>query len=87
MTGLECPKPHSCLDACYACNILAEVETSCGMSGNAKALNIVYNGMEIKQYAKRKYLGRILDQSISDESMALNIIDEVNLHLKFLTLF
>ena len=43
--------------------------------------------MEIKQYAKGKYLGRILDQSLSGESMALNIIDEVNLHLKFLTLF
>ena len=29
---------------------------------NAKSLNIVYNGMEIKQHAKVKYLGCILDQ-------------------------
>ena len=32
---------------------------------NAKALNIVYNGTEIKQYRKVKYLGCILDQSLS----------------------
>ena len=36
---------------------------------NAKALNIVYNGTEIKQYAKVKYLGCILDQSLFGESM------------------
>ena len=29
----------------------------------AKALNIVYNGIEIKQYEKVKYLGCVLDQS------------------------
>ena len=28
---------------------------------NAKSLNIVYNGIEIKQHAKVKYLGCILD--------------------------
>ena len=32
---------------------------------NAKALNIVYNGKEIKQYAKVKYLGCILPRSVS----------------------
>ena len=42
---------------------------------NAMALNIVYNGTEIKQYEKVKYLGCILDQSLSGESMALNVID------------
>ena len=30
---------------------------------HAKALNIVYNGIEIKQYEKVKYLGCVLDQS------------------------
>ena len=45
---------------------------------NAKALNIVYNGTEINQYAKVKYLVCILDQCLSGESMALNIIDKVN---------
>ena len=51
---------------------------------NAKALNIVYNGTEIKQHEKVKYLGCVLDQSLSGESMALNIIDKVNSCLKFL---
>ena len=51
---------------------------------NAKALNIVYNGAEIKQYGKVKYLGCILDQSLSGESITLNVIDKVNLRLKFL---
>ena len=32
---------------------------------NAKALNIVYNGTEIKQYGKVQYLGCILGQSLS----------------------
>ena len=32
---------------------------------NAKALNIVYNGTEIKQYEKVQYLGCILGQSLS----------------------
>ena len=30
---------------------------------NGKYLNIVYNGIEIKQHAKAKYLGCILDKS------------------------
>ena len=37
---------------------------------NAKALDIVHNGTEIKQYEKVKYLWCILDQSLSVESMA-----------------
>ena len=45
---------------------------------NAKAINIVYNDTEIKQYSKVKYLGCLLDQSLSGESMALKIIDKVN---------
>ena len=51
---------------------------------NANALNIVYNSTEIKQYDKVKYLGCILDQSLSGESMALNVIDKVNSRLKSL---
>ena len=51
---------------------------------NAKSLNIVYNGIEIKQHAKVKYLGCILDESLSGESMALNVIDKINSRLKFL---
>ena len=44
----------------------------------------MYNGIEIKQYEKLKYLGCVLDQSPSGESMALNVIDKVNSRLKFL---
>ena len=45
---------------------------------NAKSLNIVYNGIEIKQHAKLKYLGCVLDESLSGESVALNEIDKIN---------
>ena len=41
-------------------------------------LNIVYNGTKIKQHAKVKYLVCILDESLSGESMALNIINKMN---------
>ena len=41
---------------------------------NAKFLNIAYNGIEITQHAKVKYLGCILDESLSSESVALNLI-------------
>ena len=51
---------------------------------NAKSLNIVYNGTEIKQHAKVKYLVSILDESLSSESMTLNIIDKINSCIKFL---
>ena len=51
---------------------------------NAKSLNIVYDGIEIKQHAKAKYLGYILDESLSGESMALNVIDKIDSRLKFL---
>ena len=51
---------------------------------SAKSLNIVYNGIEMKQNAKVKHLGCILDESLSDESMALNVIDKINSSLKFL---
>ena len=51
---------------------------------NAKTLNIVCNGTAIKQYEKVKYRGCIIDQNLSGESMALNVIDKVNSRLKFL---
>ena len=38
----------------------------------------------MKQHAKVKYLGCILDESLSGESMALNIIAKINSCLKFL---
>ena len=51
---------------------------------NAKALNIVYRGTEIKRYEKVKYLECTLDQNVSGESMALNVINKLNSRLKFL---
>ena len=40
--------------------------------------------MYFKQYAKVKYPGCILDQTLSGESIALNVINKVNSRLKFL---
>ena len=44
----------------------------------------MYNGAEIKQYAKVQFLGCILDQSLSAGSVALNVINKVNSRLKYL---
>ena len=41
---------------------------------NAKDLNIIYSGTEIKHYSKVKYLGCILGWSIPGESMVLKVI-------------
>ena len=41
---------------------------------NAGKLNIMYNGIEIKQYSKVTYLGCLLDETMSGESMALKTI-------------
>ena len=51
---------------------------------NVKFLNIVYNSIEIKQHAKFKYLECILYESLSVESIALNVIDKTNPLLMFL---
>ena len=42
------------------------------------------NGIEIKQYFKVTYLGCLLDETISGESMALKTIQKINQKLKFL---
>ena len=47
-------------------------------------LNIVCGSVEIKQHSKVSYLGCILDESLSGESMALNVINKINSKLKFL---
>ena len=52
--------------------------------GNAKFLNIVHNGIEVKQHAKLEYLGFTLDESLSGESMALSVVDNINSRLMFL---
>ena len=50
----------------------------------AEPLNIVYANVKIKQYTKVTYLGSILDESLSGESMALNVLNKTNSRLRFL---
>ena len=50
----------------------------------AEPLNIVYGNVKIKQYTKVTYLGCILDESLSGESMVLHVLDEINSRLRFL---
>ena len=49
-----------------------------------KKLNITYNNIPIKQHTNVSYLGCILDNTLSGESMALNVINKVNSKLRFL---
>ena len=49
-----------------------------------RKLNISYGSVKIKQYSEVTYLGCILDESLSGESMALNIVSKINTCLKFL---
>ena len=51
---------------------------------NAAKFNIMYNGIEIKPYSKVTYLGCLLDEKISGESIALKIIKKINQKLKYL---
>ena len=50
----------------------------------AETLNIEYENVKIKQYRKVTYLGCILDDTLSGESMALYVINKINNRLKFL---
>ena len=69
---------------------LGEDKTKCILFGskhklkNAGKLNIMYNRIEIKQYSKVTYLGCLLDETMSGESMALKTIKKINQKLKFL---
>ena len=47
-------------------------------------LNISYQNIKIKQHSEVTYLGCILDESLSGQSMAYKIINKVNSRLKFL---
>ena len=47
-------------------------------------LNIVYGNVKIKQYTKVTYLGCILDESLSGESMVLHVLNKINSRLRFL---
>ena len=49
-----------------------------------RKLNIKYGNIQIKQHSKVKYLGCILDETMSGETMALSVISKINNKLKFL---
>ena len=51
---------------------------------NSQPLNIQYNDIKTKQYSKVTYLACILDEFLSGESMAINVINKINPRLKFL---
>ena len=55
---------------------------------NIKKLNILKNlnmrDIQIKQNSKVKYLGCLMDEAMSGEAMALNVIHKINNKLKFL---
>ena len=47
-------------------------------------LKINCKNIQIKQHSKVTYLGCILDETMSGESMALKVINKINLRLKLL---
>ena len=49
-----------------------------------RKLHIKYEDIQIKQHSKVKYLGCMLDETMSTETMALSVINKVNNKLKFL---
>ena len=58
--------------------------TSRGKRKKENYLNIVYNNIQIKQHTKVSYLGCILDETLSGESMSLKVIQKINTKLRFL---
>ena len=47
-------------------------------------LEISYKSINIKQHSKVTYLGCIIDETLSGESMALNVINKISSKIKFL---
>ena len=47
-------------------------------------LNIRYGPIQIKQYRTVTYLGCVLDENLSGETMALKVISKINCRLRFL---
>ena len=50
----------------------------------SKLLNIQYNDIKIKQYSKAAYFRCIFDETLSGESMAIDVINKINSRLRFL---
>ena len=51
---------------------------------NVRKLNIKCGDIQIKQHSKAKYLGCMLDEKMSGETMELFVINKINNKLKFL---
>ena len=51
---------------------------------NIKKLHIKYGDMQIKQHSKVKYLGCLLDETMSGETVVLSNVNKINIKLKFL---
>ena len=51
---------------------------------NIKKLNIKYEDIQIKQHFKVKYLGCLMDETMSAEAMALYVIHKINNKLRFI---
>ena len=49
-----------------------------------RKLIINYGDVQIKQHSKVKYLGGMLDETMSGETMTLSVINKINNKLKFL---
>ena len=49
-----------------------------------RKLNIRYGDIQIKQHSKIKYLGCMLDETVSEEITALSVINIINNTLKLL---
>ena len=49
-----------------------------------RKLNIKYGDIQIKQHSKVRYLGCMLDETMSGETMVLSVINKINNKLKFL---
>ena len=47
-------------------------------------LEIIYNNIRVKQHSRVTYLGCILEETMSGESMTNKVISKVNARLKFL---
>ena len=51
---------------------------------NIYKLYIRYGDIQIKQHSEVKYLGCALNETMSEEAMALNVVNTINNKLKFL---
>ena len=49
-----------------------------------KKLHIKYGDIQVKQHSKVKYLGYLLDETMSGDTMVLNIVNNINNMMKFL---